>query len=56
MPYSTRRCKLSERLSARSFAAVTTELPGKRALVITTGELSSAISASCADRFALQAA
>lgn len=32
------------------FAALTTELPGKRALVITTGDLASAISASCALR------
>jgi NTE family protein len=32
------------------FAAITTELPGKRTVVITTGELSSAISASCALR------
>jgi len=32
------------------YAAVTTELPDKRALAITTGELASAISASCALR------
>ena len=32
------------------FAAITTELPGKRAVVITAGELASAISASCALR------
>lgn len=32
------------------FAAITTELPGKRAVVITQGELASAISASCALR------
>jgi NTE family protein len=32
------------------FAALTTELPGKRAVVITTGDLASAISASCALR------
>ncbi len=32
------------------FAALTTELPGKRSVVITTGELASAISASCALR------
>jgi len=32
------------------FAALTTELPGKRAVVITKGELASAISASCALR------
>lgn len=32
------------------FAALTTEVPGKRAEVITTGELASAISASCALR------
>ncbi len=32
------------------FAALTTELPGKRAVVITKGDLASAISASCALR------
>jgi NTE family protein len=32
------------------FAAITTELPAKRALIITKGELGSAISASCALR------
>ena len=32
------------------FAALTTEMPGKRAVVITTGDLASAISASCALR------
>ena len=32
------------------FAAITTELPGKQALVITEGELASAVSASCAMR------
>ena len=32
------------------FAALTTEFPGKRAVVITTGDLASAISASCALR------
>jgi NTE family protein len=32
------------------FAALTTELPGKRSVVISTGELASAISASCALR------
>ena len=32
------------------FAAITTELPAKRAVVITQGELASAISASCALR------
>ena len=32
------------------FAALTTELPGKRAVVITKGDLTSAISASCALR------
>src|SRR6185437_7183591 len=32
------------------FAALTTEVPGKRAEVITTGDLASAISASCALR------
>jgi NTE family protein len=32
------------------FAATTTELPGKRTVMITTGDLASAISASCALR------